>query len=424
MVMKFSFSCKLPMVTVLAFCMFILLNASGCEASRVLLNKTREISISTDQVRTYFIQNGLGQTPPMGWNSWNRFGCDINESLVRETADAMVSTGLAALGYKYINLDDCWAEINRDHQGNMVPKASTFPSGIRALAHYVHSKGLKFGIYSDAGNQTCSKRMPGSLGHEEQDAKTFASWGIDYLKYDNCENNGISVKQRYPPMSQALLNTGRPIFFSMCEWGWEDPEIWGKILGNSWRTTGDIEDNWESMTSIADSNDRWALYARPGGWNDPDMLEVGNGGMTTEEYRAHFSIWALAKAPLLVGCDIRAMDNTTHELITNQEVIAVNQDKLGVQGKKVKTNNNLEVWAGPLKGNKIAVILWNRSSSNATVKASWSDIGLKPGTIVDARDLWEHSTQSSVSGEISAELDSHACKMYVLTPKSGKYKHY
>ncbi|KAK7281696.1 hypothetical protein RIF29_09900 [Crotalaria pallida] len=265
------------------------------------------------------------------------------------------------------------------------------------------------------GNQTCSKRMPGSLGHEEQDAKTFASWGVDYLKY--------------PPMSEALLKSGRAILFSMCEWGWEDPATWGPTVGNSWRTTGDIVDNWDSMTSIADENNKWASYAGPGGWNDPDMLEVGNGGIKTEEYLAHFSIWALAKAPLLVGCDIRAMDNTTYELISNREVIAVNQDKLGVQGKKVKNDTGLEVWAGPLSGNRTAVILWNRSSSNATITASWSDIGMEPGTKVDARDLWEvryihcytcfHSTQSSISGEISAKLDSHACKMYVLTPQSS-----
>ncbi|CAJ1952375.1 unnamed protein product [Sphenostylis stenocarpa] len=346
------------------------------------------------------LENGLGQTPPMGWNSWNHFSCNINEGLIRETADAMVSTGLAALGYQYIN-------IGRAFCGNLVPKASTFPSGMKALADYVHKKGLKLGIYSDAG-----KTMPGSLGHEEQDAKTFASWGIDYLKYDNCENNNISPKERYPPMSKALSNTGRPIFFSLCEWGSEDPATWAKSVGNSWRTTGDIEDKWDSMISRADLNDKWASYAGPGGWNDPDMLEVGNGGMTTEEYRAHFSIWALAKAPLLIGCDIRALDATTKELLSNKEVIA-----LGVQGKKVKSNNDLEVWAGPLSNNKVALILLNRSSSKANVTASWSDIGLKPGTSVDARDLWKHSTQSSVSGEISAELDSHSCKMYVLTQK-------
>ncbi|RHN52890.1 Alpha-galactosidase [Medicago truncatula] len=218
-------------------------------------------------------------------------------------------------------------------------------------------------------------------------------------------------------MSEALLKSGRPIFFSVCEWGKEDPATWAKSVGNSWRTTGDIKDNWHRMTSIIDVNDKWASYAGPGGWNDPDMLEVGNGGMTTEEYRSHFSIWALAKAPLLVGCNIQAMDNITYELISNSEVIAVNQDKLGVQGKKVKSNNDLEVWAGPLTNNKVAVILWNRSSSNATVTASWLDIGLKSETIVDARDLWEHSTKSLVLGKISVELDSHACKMYVLTPK-------
>ncbi|RQP03203.1 hypothetical protein POPTR_018G152200v4 [Populus trichocarpa] len=313
--------------------------------------------------------------------------------------------------------DDCWAELNRDSEGNLVPKASTFPSGIKALADYIHGKGLKLGIYSDAGSQTCSGTMPGSLGHEEQDAKTFASWGVDYLKYDNCNNDGTSPKERYPVMSKALLNSGRPIFFSLCEWGQEDPATWASNVGNSWRTTGDISDNWDSMTSRADQNDQWASYAAPGGWNDPDMLEVGNGGMTTEEYRSHFSIWALAKAPLLIGCDVRTMSDETIEILSNREVIAVNQDKLGVQGKKVKNNGDLEVWAGPLSNNKIAVVLWNRGSSRATVTAYWSDIGLDPTTTVNARDLWAHSNQPSVKGQISADLDSHACKMYVLTPQ-------
>ncbi|KAH1191882.1 Alpha-galactosidase [Glycine max] len=393
MAMQYSFSSwsrRLAMeIMVLALCILVLLHANPSTA-RLLVNGSRRLSVLTE--RRNLVQSGLGQTPPMGWNSWNHFGCDVNESVVRETADAMMSTGLAALGYQYVNIDDCWAELNRDTEGNMVPNAASFPSGIKALADYVHSKGLKLGIYSDAGNQTCSKRMPGSLGHEEQDAKTFASWGVDYLKYDNCENNGIKATDRYPPMSEALLKTGRPVFFSM---GWQDPATWAKTVGNSWRTTGDIEDNWNSMTNIADANDQWVSYAGPGGWNDPDMLEVGNGGMTTEEYRAHFSIWALAKAPLLVGCDIRSMDKTTFELISNPEV-----------------------WAGPLIDNKVAVVLWNRSSSNATVTASWSDIGLEPGTMVDAKDLWANTTQQSVSGEISAQLDSHACKMYVLTPKS------
>ncbi|GLU06297.1 hypothetical protein SLE2022_233400 [Rubroshorea leprosula] len=370
-----------------------------------------------DSGRRNLIDNGLGRTPQMGWNSWNHFHCDINEKLIKETADAMVSTVLAGVGYTYINIDDCWAEQNRDSQGNLVAKASTFPSGIKALADYVHGKGLKLGIYSDAGTQTCSKTMPGSLGYEEQDAKTFASWGVDYLKYDNCEDtHGISPEKRYQNMSTALLKWGRSIFFSLCEWGRDDPATWAPNLGNSWRTTGDIEDNWDRMTSIADKNDKWASYAKPGAWNDPDMLEVGNGGMTTEEYRCHFSIWALAKAPLLIGCDIRSMDNVTFELLSNKEVIAVNQDELGVQGKKVNNTGDLEVWAGPLADNKVAVVLWNRGSSTANVTAYWSDIGLNSSTVVDARDLWMHSSHSSVQVQLSAQVDSHACKMYTLTP--------
>ncbi|CAN1166952.1 unnamed protein product [Linum perenne] len=303
----------------------------------------------------------------------------------------MVSSGLAALGYQYINL------------------------GIKALADYVHSKGLKLGIYSDAGNLTCSKLQPGSLGYEEQDAKTFASWGIDFLKYDNCHDNGLTPRVRYPVMSKALMNTGRSIFFSLCEWGRDDPATWAPAIGNSWRTTGDISDKWEKMVHRADENDKWASYAGPGGWNDPDMLEVGNGGMTTAEYIAHFSIWALAKSPLIIGCDVRAMSNETYQILSNSEVIAVNQDQLGVQGRKAKEGDQ-EVWAGPLSNNRVAVVLWNKGSSRATVTAPFSDIGLR-SDLADARDLWAHSTIPSVKEQISADLDSHACKMYILTPK-------
>ncbi|XP_031104630.1 alpha-galactosidase-like [Ipomoea triloba] len=367
--------------------------------------------------RRSLISNGLGRTPQMGWSSWNHFACNIEEKLVRETVDAIVSSGLSALGYEYVNLDDCWAELNRDSQGNFVPKASKFPSGMKALADYVHSKGLKLGIYSSAGTQTCSQQMPGSLGYEDQDAKTFASWGIDYLKYDNCYNNNIPPKERYPKMSKALLDSGRPIFYSLCEWGDQDPATWAPSIGNSWRTTGDIKDSWESMTTLADINDKWAAYAGPGAWNDPDMLEVGNGGMSTEEYRSHFSIWALAKAPLIIGCDVRSIDNTTLEILSNKEVIAVNQDALGVQGKKVKKEGDLEVWAGPLSNNRVAVILWNRGSSQATITAYWSDLGLQQSAVVEARDLWDHSTQAQVQQKISATVYAHGCKFYILTPQ-------
>ncbi|KAH7690000.1 alpha-galactosidase protein [Dioscorea alata] len=352
----------------------------------------------------------------MGWNSWNHFYCGINEQLIKETADALVSTGLSSLGYQYVNLDDCWAESDRDSEGNLVAKGSTFPSGIKSLADYMHDKGLKLGIYSDAGSQTCSQTMPGSLDHEQQDANTFASWGVDYLKYDNCYNPGTSPQERYNTMSKALLNSGRTIFFSLCEWGQENPATWASGVGNSWRTTSDIEDNWESMLSMVDENDQWASYAGPGGWNDPDMLEVGNGGMTTEEYRAHFSLWALAKAPLLIGCDVRSMSSETKDILGNSEVIAVNQDGLGVQGRKVKSNDGLEVWAGALSGGRVAVVLLNRSGSQASITADWSDIGLQSSE-AEVRDLWESISTSKAEGQITATVDSHACKMYILTPK-------
>ncbi|GJX76351.1 alpha-galactosidase [Tanacetum coccineum] len=228
---------------------------------------------------------------------------------------------------------------------------------------------------------------------------------------------GENSNMHYPIMTKALQKSGRPIFYSLCEGGQNDPATWANGVGNSWRTTGDIFDNWDRMTSRADENDKWAAYARPGGWNDPDMLEVGNGGMTTEEYRSHFSIWALAKAPLLVGCDIRSMSKETSEILLNKEVIAVNQDSLGVQGKKVKKNGDLEVWAGPLAHKKVVVVLWNRGGSTSQITAYWSDIGLNSTTVVKARDLWAHSTHKSIKGQISATIASHACKMYVLTPQ-------
>uniref|UniRef100_A0A0E0IUK8 Alpha-galactosidase n=1 Tax=Oryza nivara TaxID=4536 RepID=A0A0E0IUK8_ORYNI len=339
------------------------------------------------RARRRAFENGLGRTPQMGWNSWNHFYCGINEQIIRETADALVNTGLAKLGYQYVNIDDCWAEYSRDSQGNFVPNRQTFPSGIKALADYVHAKGLKLGIYSDAGSQTCSNKMPGSLDHEEQDVKTFASWGVDYLKYDNCNDAGRSVMERYTRMSNAMKTYGKNIFFSLCEWGKENPATWAGRMGNSWRTTGDIADNWGSMTSRADENDQWAAYAGPGGWNDPDMLEVGNGGMSEAEYRSHFSIWALAKAPLLIGCDVRSMSQQTKNILSNSEV-----------------------WAGPLSNNRKAVVLWNRQSYQATITAHWSNIGLAGSVAVTARDLWAHSSFAA-QGQISASVAPHDCKM-------------
>ncbi|KAG8373481.1 hypothetical protein BUALT_Bualt11G0028700 [Buddleja alternifolia] len=367
--------------------------------------------------RRDLLGNGLASTPPMGWNSWNHFNCKIDENIIKQTADSLVSTGLSKLGYKYVNIDDCWAEISRNDKGELVPKKSTFPSGMKALADYVHSKGLKLGIYSDAGYYTCSKKMPGSLGHEEQDAKTFASWGIDYLKYDNCNNDESRPTLRYPVMTRALMKAGRPIFFSLCEWGDMHPALWGYTVGNSWRTTNDISDTWESMVSRADQNEVYADFARPGGWNDPDMLEVGNGGMTKDEYIIHFSIWAISKAPLLIGCDTRNITKDTMEIIANKEVIAVNQDKLGVQAKKVRMEGDWEVWAGPLSNYRVAVLIMNRGSWRTAITAHWDDIGIPPNTSVVARDLWEHKTlKTRFVGNLTATVDSHACKMYILKP--------
>ena len=282
------------------------------------------------------LDNGLGLTPQMGWNSWNKFGCKINESLIYSTIDALNQSGLIELGYNYINLDDCW-QISRDENGVIVPDPH-FPNGIKPLADYAHSKGLKFGLYSDGGNLTCCLR-PGGFGHESTDAKTYAEWGVDYLKYDTCFDVGVSSLIRYPRMRDALLNQSRPIFYSICNWGQEEIPKWGKDVGNSWRTTIDIEDNWQSMINIIDINNQWYEYAGPGGWNDPDMLEVGNGKMTTTEYKTHFSLWAISKAPLIIGCDVTNMSNDTWNILSNSEVIAINQDKLGQQARKIKITN-------------------------------------------------------------------------------------
>ncbi|XP_062096519.1 alpha-galactosidase-like [Humulus lupulus] len=365
----------------------------------------------------FLIANGVARTPPMGWNSWNHFQCNVDEWTIKSTADALISTGLATLGYKYVNIDDCWGEMERDEKGNLKAKSKTFPSGIQALAEYMHARGLRIGIYSDAGFRTCSKTMPGSLGHEDQDAKTFAQWGVDYLKYDNCYNDGSKPQDRYARMSYALSKAGRPILYSLCEWGQENPATWAGRYGNAWRTTGDIKDTWESITSIADQNNVWGRYAEPGRWNDPDMLEVGNGGMNVEEYRSHFSIWAAMKAPLLIGCDVRSLSKETLGILGNKEVISVNQDPLGVQARKIRSITGLEVWAGPLSRKRVVVVFWNRGSSMAAISVGWREIGLSTFTPVVVRDLWAHSFVSrNIRSRLTSYVAPHGCKMYTLAP--------
>ncbi|CAF2108218.1 unnamed protein product [Rotaria magnacalcarata] len=282
---------------------------------------------------SYGLNNGLGKTPQMGWNSWYNFWCNYTEKMIQDTVDTIIDSGLAAAGYEYIDLDDCW-QIDRDANGTIQVDPIAFPNGMRALVDYVHSHGLKFGLYSDAGYKTCAGR-PGSLGYERKDAATYALWGVDFLKYDNCNTDGTKPEIRYPIMRDALNATGRPIFYSLCEWGVDTPALWAADVGNSWRTAGDISDTWESMISTMDINNQFADAAGPGGWNDPDMLRIGNGGMTTTEYISYFSLWAISKAPLLIGGDVRTMSRDILNIYLNSEVIAINQDPLGVQGKKI-----------------------------------------------------------------------------------------
>jgi alpha-galactosidase len=355
----------------------------------------------------------IAPTPPMGWNSWNKFGCDVSETLIKEVADALVSSGMKDAGYTYLVIDDCW-QVSRDARGAIVPDAQRFPSGMKALADYVHAKGLKFGLYSDAGAKTCQGR-PGSNGFEIEDARQYAAWGVDYLKYDWCANEGVDAKVAYTTMRDALRATGRPIVFSMCEWGTSSPWTWARGVAHLWRTTGDIVDCWEcsrdwgglGWVQILDKQAGLEKFAGPGGWNDPDMLEVGNGGLTIPESRAHFSFWALLAAPLMAGNDIRSMAAEVRDILTNKEVIAVNQDALGQQGRKVRDDGDREVWARKLTGDAVAVILFNRGKDAQAVAVSWQEIGLPHDATLKVRNLWTHQDLPSAAGTFSAQVPPH-----------------
>ncbi|WP_230628791.1 alpha-galactosidase [Sphingomonas sp. Leaf37] len=367
------------------------------------------------------IANGLAQTPPMGWNSWNRFGCNINDATVRAMADAMASNGMKAAGYRYIVIDDCW-HGSRDADGFITANADKFPNGIKAVADYVHAKGLKFGIYSDAGAKTCGGK-PGSQGHEYQDALTYARWGVDYLKYDWCSTGVRNAEEAYALMSDAIKAAGRPMVLAMCEWGNNRPWEWGAKIGNLWRTTADIRDAWAGrekwsigMTEIVDLNERLYPYAGPGHWNDPDMLEVGNGGMTPTEYRSHFSLWAMMAAPLIAGNDIARMDADTRTILLNQEVIAVDQDPLGQQGRRIRDDGDLEVWARPLADGSRAVILFNRSAAPASISVAWPELGLTTRVKAEVRDLWAHKSLGRKTGSFAATVAPHGVVMVKVTP--------
>ncbi|MFL5771509.1 MAG: glycoside hydrolase family 27 protein [Flavisolibacter sp.] len=386
-------------------------------------------------VQNYKKFDGLALTPPMGWNSWNKFACNVDENMIRQMADAMVSSGMKDAGYTYINIDDCW-HGDRDSLGFIHPDPKRFPSGMKALANYVHSKGLKLGIYSDAGSQTCGGR-PGSRGYEFQDAQTYAAWGIDYLKYDWCNTDGLKAEGAYKTITAALRKAGRPIVLSICEWGNDKPWTWGQTVGHLWRTTGDIyncfdciKDNgsWKAwgVMQITDKQEGLRQYAGPGHWNDPDMLEVGNPGLSVNENRAHFSIWAMLAAPLIAGNDLRNMPAEVKAVLTNKEIIAVNQDSLGVQGFKYTARDSVEVWIKPLKNNEWAVCFLNRSNSPRQFSFDWQKEIVNDtlsNRILDAsktnfslRDLWLKKEAGNTKKIFSATIPAHDVIMYRLKP--------
>lgn len=378
---------------------------------------------------------GLADTPPMGWNSWNKFACNINEKLIREIADAMVETGLRDMGYVYLNLDDCW-HGQRDSLGFIQADPEKFPSGMKALADYVHSKGLKIGLYSDAGRSTCGGR-PGSFGHEYQDALQYAKWGIDYLKYDWCDSEDINPVGAYNLMRDALHAAGRPIFFSMCEWGSSKPWKWAAETAHSWRTTGDIfncfdcvdeHPGWKAygVMQILDMQEGLREYAGPGHWNDPDMLEVGNG-QTVNEDRAHFSMWCMLAAPLILGNDIRNMSQETKDIIMNKEVIAIDQDKAGIQGLKFLAENGLEFWFKPLENEAWAFCILNRTTEPKEYAIDWQKFNLYDDVakrftdfdskIYEIRDLWDKKDVGNTKKGRTVVIPGHDVVLYRLTPK-------
>jgi alpha-galactosidase len=366
----------------------------------------------------------------MGWNSWNTFGGAINEQVVRQTAQAFISQGLKDAGYEYVVIDDLW-EANERQDGRLTWDAEKFPTGIPALAEYIHSLGLKFGIYSCAGSHTCGGK-PASFGYEEVDAHTFAAWGVDYLKYDFCyAPAGVDGPKLYQRMGQALRATGRPIVFSLCEWGSHKPWEWGaSVGGHLWRTTGDINDSWRSILDIGfDRQAGLEAYAGPGHWNDPDMLVVGmygegnvaQGGCNDAEYRTHFSLWCLLASPLMIGCDVRNMNPATRQILLNQEAIAVNQDPLGRQGVRLGKHyhgpSEAQVWAKPLEDGSIAAGLFNLSDMNARrIPLAWDAIGLHDRRPCRVRDLWAHQDLGVFTADFNTCVDAHDVAFLRIVP--------
>lgn len=366
------------------------------------------------------LQNGLGLTPQMGWNSWNQFRCNVNETVIKSAAYMLATSGLRDLGYVYVNIDDCWAmQEGRGPAGQLIPDPIRFPSGISGLAEYIHGLGLKLGLYSDAGTSTC-QGQPGSLGYEDIDAHTFATWGVDYLKYGNCKNQSIPAPTRYVAMRNALLSLQRPIFYSLCTWGYELVTSWGPVVGNSWRTGLDLRDEWGSLKENLKSDTEYPGVAGPGGWNDPDVLVVGNGNMTDVEYRTHFTMWALVKAPLIISCDLTHMSPFTYSTLSNPEIIAINQDPKGQQGTCkcyctwYDTVLRPQIWSARLSNGDEAVIAFN-IENGPTKDYNISLWGLGLFRSYQVRDLWEHLDLGIVSKQLFVPaIERHGVMAYRL----------
>ncbi len=376
----------------------------------------------------------LAPTPPMGWNTWNIFQTKIDEPLLKSMVDAYVSSGMRDAGYTYFVLDDGWMAMERDAGGQLIADPKKFPNGMKAFADYVHSKGMKFGIYNCAGTKTCAG-YPGTRGHEYEDARLYASWGVDYLKFDWCNAEGQNARESYLTMSRALKATGRPIVFSLCEWGSNRPWIWGKEAGQLWRTTGDIgpvfekdlkKNGWSALSvlNILDRQDSIRQYAGPGRWNDPDMLEVGNG-MTVNQDKAHFSIWCMLAAPLMAGNDLHKMTEETKNILTNKEAVAIDQDPLGVVGFKYYQFDGMEILVKPLSGGNLAVCFLNRSDRPQTINFEWLAHTIQDkvsATNVDftkatykVRDLWAKKDIGTTQKALKESIPSHDVVMLKLT---------
>lgn len=390
---------------------------------QMFFGKPKEVSDSA-----YLAQ---AQTPPMGWNSWNKFGCNVSEKLIMDMADKMVETGMKDAGYEYVVIDDCW-QVDRDSLGFIQADPDRFPHGMKYLADYIHSKGLKFGLYSCAGSYTCQGR-PGSRGHQFQDALMYAKWGVDFLKYDWCSDEGQNAQAAYATMSDAIKESGRPIILSICEWGEHEPWKWGKGIGHLWRVTADIRDCYQCLfdwggVGVLNVIDKMAdlyPYAGPGHWNDAEMLEVGNGGMTKDEYITHFSMWCMLAAPLMAGNDLTKMDKDTHEILTNKEVIAVDQDPMGEQGRRFMDMGEKEIWAKPLSNGELAVCFLNRTDFPWKLDYNWraqtiyfaNEVNIHANEYV-IRDLWKHKDIGTTAQNTKVTIPAHGVLMVRLSKKA------